>query len=86
MKETSSKESIRPEDVLVIDDDIEKAIRKKVLTLPQCVGEKLKGIRNKSECLPRHMKEEIVILRDPVQKPKELSCKERKKIQRRCQM
>ena len=82
-KETSSKESIKPEDVLVIDDDIEEAIRKKVLTLPQCVGEKLKEIRDKSECLPRHIQEEIIILRDPVQKPKQLSCKERKKIQRR---
>ena len=81
MKETSREESVKPEDVLVIDDDIEKAIRKKVLTLPQCVGEKLKEIREKNEGLPHHVQNEIVILRDHVQNPKELPC--RKKIQRR---
>ena len=38
-------EKPREEDVLVIDDDTEKAIMKEVLTLPQCVEKKVQDIR-----------------------------------------
>ena len=37
MKTVQENEKPREEDVLVIDDDTEKAIMKEVLTLPQCV-------------------------------------------------
>ena len=53
-------EKPREEDVLVIDDDTEKAIMKEVLTLPQCVEKKVQDIRK--EGASPHINRNIVIL------------------------
>ena len=74
-------ERIRQEDVLVVDDEVEKAIRKKVLTLPQCIEEKLQCFRNKNEGGMEQKNEEIVVLRNPAERSKKsiLHKKEQKK-------
>ena len=60
-KTSSQEPSIA--DILIIDDEVEKSIKKEVLTLPQCVEKKIKGIRNVDTSSGEH-KENIVILHE----------------------
>ena len=77
----TAKEKIREEDILVIDNEIEKSIKKTVLTLPQCIEKKLKGIRNGSEGRIKHREEKFVILQNSSghSKKETLSKREKKK-------
>ena len=79
--QSTAKEKIREEDILVIDNEIEKSIKKTVLTLPQCIEKKLKGIRNESEGKIKHREEKFVILQNSSghSKKETLSKKEKKK-------
>ena len=69
---------VRKDNVLVIDDDIERAIKKEVLTLPQCVEKKIRSIRSGKEGRPDEYTGNMVILYDRERKGK----KEKKKKER----